>query len=112
MKIETMPVKSSALAEIIREQEEAHRAQCDRVRQGLLDAIALFADAALHPLIARSTIERAHAFVQAAYKAARELDPPFEESDYGKDDEYHAPHGAVTNHDLTDDQRADMPRTL
>lgn len=35
-----------------------------------------------------------------------------ERPDYGKDDEYHAKPGAVTNHDLTADQRADMPRTV
>ena len=109
MKIETMPVKSSALAEIIREQEEAHRAQCDRVTKGLLDAIALFADAAMHPMISRDKIRTAHEFVKAAYAAACELD---RDDDYGKDDEYHPPHGALTNHDLTDDQRADMPRTI
>jgi len=99
------------LSEIMRAQEEAKRPLCDQVRARLLEAIGLLADAANHPIIARRQIETAHEYVKQAYAAARELDPD-EGPDYGRDDEFHPPHGPLTNHDLTEDQRLDMPRTI
>ncbi len=108
LKIELTP--ADTLNRIVREQEEAKRTLCDAVRSNLLDAIQILADAASHPLIARQTLERARPLLKEAMRAATELDPDI--YDEPGDDEYHAPHGPLTNHDLTDDQRLDMPRTL
>jgi hypothetical protein len=89
--------------------EEKRRSELYKVLQSeALQAIGLLADAARSPGIARGDLREAQKHLDKAQMAAFKLDPEeFEEEENALQ---RSPSG--TNHDLTPDQRADMPRTV